>query len=326
MRVLNLRDLNKLLPKVAVCVAMRNEEAVILNLVQSLVAQTYPNYHVFVIDDHSDDESVRVVSSFEASNFKVLQAKDGVAGKAACLHQLTKGLTLDYDVLAFTDADCVVDSFWVENMVKHLKTNDLVADETLVNGKGFLPVFEKIEYREIFGLVRLLGRLSSLPSMMGNNFAIRHTLFKSVDGYESLTDSIVEDVDLLKLVNAKGAKTVMAGDCKVCTTTTNNDWNALVSQRYRWSKGVQFNIGFLFIGLFLTSFKLVPYVFLLFNPVVGIVFFAVRWLITFCFSPIKFREIWSVIFFDLYQVILYVNVVLASKQRLVDWQGRKIKF
>ncbi len=324
MRVLNLRDLNKLLPKVAVCVAMRNEEAVILNLVQSLVAQTYSNYHVFVIDDHSDDESVRVVSSFEASNFKVLQAKDGVAGKAACLHQLTKGLTLDYDVLAFTDADCVVDSCWIENMVKHLKTNDLVADETLVNGKGVLPVFEKIEYREVFGLVRLLGRLSSLPSMMGNNFAIKHSCFKTFGGYQRLTNSIVEDVDLLKLVNANGAKTSMLKDCKV-STVGNTDWISLVRQRYRWLMGVKFNISFLLIGLLLTVFKFIPYFFLLLNPIVGIGFCLLRWFFIFCLSPVKFRDFWIVFFYDFYQMVLYINVVFVSRQRLVNWRGRKLK-
>ena len=309
------------MPKVAVCVAMRNEEGNILSLIQSLLIQSYADYDVFIIDDHSQDDSFNVVSEFEAQNFNVSRAREGTVGKSACLNELTKALSINYDVLAFTDADCVLDKDWISNMVKYLEANDLVADETLVVGDSFLQVFEKIEYREVFGIVRFMGTLSVLPSMMGNNFAIKHSLFQSIGGYEDITNSIVEDVDLLRLVNAADAKTLMLSDCKV-RTNVDSDWSDLVKQRLRWSKGVHFSTGYVLLGLIFVIFKLAPYILLLTDPIFGLSLCALRWSMIFCFTPLKFRQLWSAFCYDFYQVFLYAHVLFASRQRVVIWQGR----
>ena len=48
-------------PHVSILIPARNEEGTIVELLHSLMQQSYSNYELFVLDDQSEDQTTRVV-------------------------------------------------------------------------------------------------------------------------------------------------------------------------------------------------------------------------------------------------------------------------
>ncbi|RLC94911.1 MAG: hypothetical protein DRI40_06900, partial [Chloroflexi bacterium] len=79
--VLNLRALHKLgkkdgempepLPFVSVLVPARNEESDIVQCLESLCKQDYPDYEILVLDDSSTDSTAALVEGIAASDPRV---------------------------------------------------------------------------------------------------------------------------------------------------------------------------------------------------------------------------------------------------------------
>ena len=95
-------------PLVSVIVAFRNESANIKPLIDSLLSQSYGKCEYILVNDHSDDDSLSVASSYQDSRLYVLDAPDEVSGKKAALrfgYEKSQG-----EILYFTDADCILKS------------------------------------------------------------------------------------------------------------------------------------------------------------------------------------------------------------------------
>ena len=80
-------------PRVSVLVPVRNEERNIKACVSSLLAQDYPDFEVIVLDDHSTDVSLHILSSLarQPGRLKIIQGQplpDGWLGKHWACHQL----------------------------------------------------------------------------------------------------------------------------------------------------------------------------------------------------------------------------------------------
>jgi chlorobactene glucosyltransferase len=95
-------------PRVSVLIPMRNEAAVIGATVASLLAQAYPNFEIWLLDDQSTDDSAKVALAAAGGDprLTVLTGKPlpaGWLGKNWACQQLAERAGGDY--LLFTDAD-----------------------------------------------------------------------------------------------------------------------------------------------------------------------------------------------------------------------------
>ena len=95
---------------VSVLVAARDEAENIAALLSDLSQQTYENFEVIVVDDHSLDDTINIVKSFP--NVILLQASQ--EGKKAAIAEAVE--TAKYSIILTTDADCRVGSSWIEKM------------------------------------------------------------------------------------------------------------------------------------------------------------------------------------------------------------------
>ena len=80
-------------PFVSIMIPAHNEDQVIANTVENVLAIDYPNFEIIVIDDRSTDDTANVVNSLAEKypNIKALiRDNDAFPGKSAVLNDALK--------------------------------------------------------------------------------------------------------------------------------------------------------------------------------------------------------------------------------------------
>ena len=105
-------------PKVSVIIPVYNAERALPRLMRSLRAQTYPTnrLEILMIDNASSDRSVEVIRGYPEVTALSQTAHVGPAATRNVGLQAAQG-----EVLAFIDADCWADRFWLERGVALLR-------------------------------------------------------------------------------------------------------------------------------------------------------------------------------------------------------------
>lgn len=113
---------SSLLTGISVIVAAKNEEHNLTRLLSSFDKLTYPKelFEIIIVSDHSTDATVDILAQHKADyQFRYIDwqgRQDGVIGKKAAILQGIKAAK--YEILAFTDADCVVPPTWLNEWAK----------------------------------------------------------------------------------------------------------------------------------------------------------------------------------------------------------------
>jgi glycosyltransferase involved in cell wall biosynthesis len=103
-------------PTVSIIVPVYNGEATIHQCLDSLLAQTYPAdlYDIIIVENGSTDRTVEVVTGYSP---RVQLLRSSERGPAAARNLGISGSQAD--IIAFTDADCIADANWLEELVSH---------------------------------------------------------------------------------------------------------------------------------------------------------------------------------------------------------------
>ncbi len=200
---------------VSVLVAARNEEDVILRLLESLKAQDYPHdlSQFVIIDDGSADRTASIVTEFCESDgrFKLIQLEDSPERSMGPKKRaLTEGLkTAKGDIIITTDADCVVKAGWISGIVSCYDGDTAVVCGVVKyeKQKGFwarLAAFEGIIGAILnCAVINMGGALSS----SGGNFSYRRSAFDDAGGFDTGGSSLSGDDDLLlQRIHRSGGK------------------------------------------------------------------------------------------------------------------------
>src|SRR5665647_3111522 len=142
------------LPFISIIIAARNEENNIGNCIQSLINQTYPQnkFEIIVTNDHSTDNTVPIINSFQKENIRVINLIDFTENKILNSYkkksietalQFAKGA-----LIVTTDADCTAPSKWLETLASFI----------LKKGRYLLPClfYSTALYRKILFLKSFL--------------------------------------------------------------------------------------------------------------------------------------------------------------------------
>ena len=101
------------LPFISIIIAARNEERNIAQCIKSLSEQTYPEdkFEVIVTNDHSTDDTVSIIKSFQKHNIRVIDLAAFTQKKILNSYKKKSIETaLPYakgELIVTTDADCV---------------------------------------------------------------------------------------------------------------------------------------------------------------------------------------------------------------------------
>jgi glycosyltransferase involved in cell wall biosynthesis len=106
------------MPKVSVIIPIYNVATVVAETLKSVLAQTYTDFEVLIIDDGSTDDSVAICQEFQDERFRMIhQQNRGLAGARNTGIRHAQG-----DYLAFLDSDDLWLPEKLERHVQHLET------------------------------------------------------------------------------------------------------------------------------------------------------------------------------------------------------------
>ena len=226
-------------PLVSILVPARNEARRIAPCLRSLFAQDYPNYEIIVLDDHSDDDTARVVLDLgltreKSSARRLIEGRPlaaGWTGKGWACHQLAAAARGDY--LLFTDADTVHAAGSLGACVGHAldtRASLLSAWPRQETGTWSEKAVIPLVYLLLLGALphRMLQRLqrhpeyarrmspqglATLGAANGQYMLFEREAYEHIGGHAAVRDHLVEDVALGRLVVARTAEGLRMINC-----------------------------------------------------------------------------------------------------------------
>jgi cellulose synthase/poly-beta-1,6-N-acetylglucosamine synthase-like glycosyltransferase len=229
-------------PFVSIVIAARNEKKNIANLLISLLQQSYSSerYEIIIIDDGSTDQTSDIVQQFQKQNKAIVLLHTSESLQKTTGHKataLTQGIqSAKGEIIATTDADCVVPSCWLQTLVQYF------SDETaMVAGpvaeKSSASVLGNLESLEFLGLITVGAGLigSGRPIICnGANLAYRKSAFEQVHGFG---DGSNDDEALMNRIvyNHIGSIAFAAKPDALVTTASDNTLRTFFLQRIRWA-------------------------------------------------------------------------------------------
>ncbi len=217
--VLAVRGLNSLVimekessseqPPISVIIAARNEESNIGKCLQSIIRQNYPaeRFEIVVVDDRSTDETAAIVTNYQLAHpsVRLVRVTNISSDLPPKKNALNEGIRQSrFDILAFTDADCVASQDWLSCIAR-----EFIPDVGVVAGyspmEQYFPgtLFARwgdsflryLEIKNSIGAAAAIG-LGASYLCTGRNLAYRKSVFSEVGGFEKIKHSISGDDDL----------------------------------------------------------------------------------------------------------------------------------
>jgi cellulose synthase/poly-beta-1,6-N-acetylglucosamine synthase-like glycosyltransferase len=241
-------------PFVSIIIAARNEERNIGKCIQSLVAQTYPEnkFEIIVTDDHSTDQTVSIIQSFQKENIRVIHLADFTDNKILNSYKkksietalkFAKG-----ELIVTTDADCVAPSKWLETLVAFYKEKSPVfialpvAFDDPSPGDSFaykfFKIFQSLDFMTLQGITGASVDKKFHGMCNGANLAYEKKVFYEVKGFDGI-DEIASGDDMLlmhKIQEVYPDKIMFLKSPEVIVTTQPAETlGDFMNQRIRWA-------------------------------------------------------------------------------------------
>tara|TARA_B100000780_G_scaffold278904_1_gene254283 strand:- start:1526 stop:2368 length:843 start_codon:yes stop_codon:yes gene_type:complete len=213
--------------KVTIYIPAYNAESSINQSIESILEQSIKFDEIIVINDSSTDNTLEKISSF--SQIKIINNEKN-KGLSACRNigfENSKN-----EIVAAIDSDVVLDKYWLENIICHLKNDIVMCGGNLIE-KYIQNKFNKwrsVHYKQNWGNHNLLD-----PSFLfGCNTIQKKKLWKEVGGYDQKLRSNGEDVDYCHRLNKlKKYKSFYSSEAK-CYHLQNDDLNSLSNRVWRY--------------------------------------------------------------------------------------------
>jgi cellulose synthase/poly-beta-1,6-N-acetylglucosamine synthase-like glycosyltransferase len=163
-------------PSVTVLVTVKNGESTIKKCVESLLKLDYPKYKIYITDAYSEDNTFKILKELKKKNSKKIKL-ERVRGNIAKAHNhMIK--KVKSDLIAMTDADCVVDKNWLKYLTSAFKSEDIVASV------GYCSTPKNVNKLQRLVGMELENRFKKFPKFVKRgptmNFCVRTDLAKKI--------------------------------------------------------------------------------------------------------------------------------------------------
>jgi chlorobactene glucosyltransferase len=207
-------------PSVSLVIPARNEARNIRRCVESALASSYPGLEVIVVDDHSTDDTGRIVHELAArdARLRVVVPPPLPAGWFGKQWACTAGAQRSGGaIIGFLDADTWQRGDLVPRVVNAMSSRG--ADLLSVAGTQELGTFwERVVQPQVFGT--LAARFGGTESVNGSRFAsqkiangqclfVRREAYDALGGHASVRDRVAEDLALAQHFFLAGRRTTL---------------------------------------------------------------------------------------------------------------------
>ena len=226
-------------PFVSIMIPAHNEEYVIANTVENILAIDYPNFEVIVIDDRSSDNTASVVNDLASKYDKVkafIRDKDAFPGKSAVLND-AMAIAQGEAILVF-DVDATVEPDFLNKIIPQLEPADVGAVQArkVIRNKdyNFLTRCQNNEYTLDTHFQVGRDAVKGAAELRGNGEIIKREAIIDIGGWNNYT--ITDDLDMSTRLHIKG------WDVRFCPEACVYEEGIiylfpLFRQRRRWMEG-----------------------------------------------------------------------------------------
>jgi len=223
---------------ISVIVPVRNEQHNIAALLHDLKHQTYVNFEIVVVDDHSTDSTPSVITKAIDSDGRFQVVKNAGSGKKRAL---STGITeAKGTVIVTTDGDCRVPPDWLCHVNEGFQNESvkMLVGPVKIEGEGLFAGMQTIEFSSLIGS-GVATLFFGIPTMCnGANLAFRRTAYNDVNGYDdNLHIASGDDEFLMKKIFARyhtGVK-FMGLSGTIVSTKPQPNGSSFLQQRIRWA-------------------------------------------------------------------------------------------
>ena len=337
--------------KISVIIAFRNEEENIISCLESIQKQNYSqqDFEIILSNDHSEDKSVELVNQFILANpqlkISLVENNELEHGKKQAIANAV--IKAQFDILAFTDADCVVGNNWLKSIASAYFNNKqikmLCGPVIFQKQKSLLEKLLSLEFASLMA-VTAASILNKNPFMCNAaNMSIKKDAYLLIQ--KKLNEKKYasgDDVFLLhhvkKQFGSNSISFMYQKEALVHTLVPQNIYS-FINQRIRWSsKTMGYNDVFALFSAYL--------VFIVCTTIAsGIIFsffygklirlfvalFLIKTLVdTLLLHQILIllqrKELLKWIFIEQLLYVFYVPIIaLISLKKTYQWKGRRIR-
>jgi cellulose synthase/poly-beta-1,6-N-acetylglucosamine synthase-like glycosyltransferase len=223
-------------PFVSIIVPAHNEELVIKNTIESLLASDYDNYEIIVVDDGSVDRTSEIVREnfSESERVKIISTTAG--GKAAALNV---GLRhSEGEIVIALDADTLFAPQTVGALAHRFhdpKIGAVAGNAKVGNRINIVTRWQALEYITSQNMDRrAFASLNCITVVPGAVGAWRRELIERAGGFQS--DTLAEDQDLTLRIRRMGHNIGYEEEA-IAWTEAPDSLRTLAQQRFRWGFG-----------------------------------------------------------------------------------------
>lgn len=213
---------------VSVVICARDEEDNLKVLLPALAEQSYPCFELLLVNDFSQDDTLKVMQDFRSVQEKkgrqieirIIDIRENESlGKK---HALTTGiLHANHEIILLTDADCIPATVhWLRGMV-----NKFSVDKTIVLGYG---PYKKIKASFLNKLIRYETLLTAIQYFsfakmghaymgVGRNLAYKKSVFVKANGFQEHAGIASGDDDLFVSQAATAKNTALCTEPEAFT-------------------------------------------------------------------------------------------------------------
>ena len=228
-------------PQISIVIPAYNEEMGVIRTLRSVLANTYKNKQIIVVNDGSRDRTAQMLKNFQRRHpGKFTVVNQANAGKAAAINRAVRYWATGKLVMV-VDADSLLQPDAIGNMVAHFRDRRVIAaaaNVKIIPTRKMLGVAQRFEYLISYRMKRALTTFNMEYIIGGVGSTFRRSVLLQANLYD--TDTMTEDIDLtVKLIRKFGnrrGRIHYAADVLAYTEHVLK-FRSLVNQRFRWKYG-----------------------------------------------------------------------------------------
>jgi len=223
---------------VSVVVPLRNEATNVAELIDSLRAQkNLAQVEFLLLDDNSEDQTLTLLHQHTSglSNFHILNGStlpQGWIGKTWALQQLFERasgeiiVSVDADVRLVPDAISAAVTLLKETQLDFLSPYP----SQLAHSWSERLIQPLLQWSWMSTVILRIAEKSSISSMVvanGQFFVVRRAALAQVGGYKSVSNKVLDDVELARTLVKQGSHGCVANGASIASTRMYSSWGEI---------------------------------------------------------------------------------------------------